>query len=55
MPANRKAGGVLTPEQKRGLRWDEQDKFLAKSYRYFIPDEQLDGQMLDVWTEFLQH
>ena len=55
MPANRKAGDVLSPEQKRNLRWDEQDGFLAKSHRYFIPDAELDGQMLDVWTEFLQH
>jgi len=55
MPANRKAGAVLSDAQKRGLRWDEQDKFLAKSHRYFIPDAELDGQMLDVWTEFLQH
>ena len=55
MPANRKAGDVLSPAQKRGLRWDEQDGFLAKSHRYFIPDAELDGQMLDVWTEFLQH
>jgi spermidine/putrescine transport system substrate-binding protein len=55
MPANRKAGDVLTDEQKRGLRWDEQDAFLAKSHRYFIPDAELDGKMLDVWTEFLQH
>ena len=55
MPANRKAGGVLSDEQKRGLRWDEQEAFLAKSHRYFIPDAELDAQMLDVWTEFLQH
>ena len=46
---------ALSPEQKRSLRWDEQDGFLAKSHRYFIPDAELDGQMLDVWTEFLQH
>lgn len=55
MPANRKAGKALTAEQKASLRWDEQEDFLAKSYRYFIPDAELDGEMLDVWTEFLQH
>jgi spermidine/putrescine transport system substrate-binding protein len=55
MPANRKAGDVLTDEQKRGLRWDEQGGFLAKSHRYFIPGADLDAKMLDVWTEFLQH
>ena len=55
MPANRKAGDVLSSEQKAALRWDEQEKFLANSYRYFIPDAELDAQMLDVWGEFLQH
>ena len=54
MPANRKAGEVLSAEQKGWLRWDEQDAFLAKSHRYFIPDAELDAEMLDVWTEFLQ-
>ncbi len=55
MPANRKAGDRLTKEQKAALRWDEQEKFLANSYRYFIPDAELDAKMLDVWAEFLQH
>ncbi len=55
MPANSEAGSVLTPEQKGALRWDEQAGFLANSHRYFIPDAELDGLMLDVWTEFLQH
>ncbi len=55
MPANRKAGEVLSDQQKQWLRWDEQDAFLAKSHRYFIPDAELDGEMLDLWTEFLQH
>ena len=53
MPANSKA--VLTPEQKKILRWDEQPKFLANSYFYLQPDEAFDKAMLDVWTEFLQH
>jgi len=54
MPANKRAGAALTAEQKAVLRWDEQAAFLAKSYRYFIPDAELDQKMLDVWTEFLQ-
>jgi len=55
MPANKKAGAKLSAGQKAVLRWDEQEAFLAKSYRYFIPDAELDQKMLDVWTEFLQH
>ena len=55
MPANRKAGAQLTDQQKQWLRWDEQEGFLARSHRYFIPDADLDAKMLDVWTEFLQH
>lgn len=55
MPANAKAGAVLTDAQKTALRWDEQEKFQANSHRYFIPGTELDGQMLDVWAEFLQH
>ncbi len=48
MPANSKT--VLTDEQKKLLRWDEQAGFIANSYPYFIPDAELDSQMLDVWT-----
>lgn len=55
MPANSRAGEVLTEAQKSALRWDEQAGFLDNSYRYFIPDEDLDAAMLDVWTEFLEH
>ena len=55
MPANSKAGAHLTAAQKAGLRWDEQETFLANSYRYFIPDADLDAEMLDVWAEFLSH
>jgi spermidine/putrescine transport system substrate-binding protein len=53
MPANTKA--ALSEEQKRVLRWDEQPGFIAKSYPYFVPGPELDAQMLEVWTEFLQH
>jgi spermidine/putrescine transport system substrate-binding protein len=55
VPANRKTGDLLTDAQKKSLRWDEQETLLANSHRYFIPDAELDAQMLDVWTEFLQH
>ena len=41
MPANAKAGGVLTDQQKAALRWDEQSGFQANSHRYFIPDADL--------------
>ena len=55
MPANSKAKELLTEEQRAALRWDEQPGFQANSHRYFIPDAELDTQMLDVWAEFLQH
>lgn len=53
MPANREA--PLDESAKEVLRWDEQEGYLENSYSYFIPDEELDALMLDVWTEFLQH
>ena len=28
---------------------------LTEKHSFFIPDAELDAQMLDVWTEFLQH
>jgi len=55
MPANSAAKDSLTDQQRAALRWDEQAGFQANSHRYFIPDPELDGLMLDVWTEFLQH
>lgn len=54
MPANAKAGEVLTPEQKATLRWDEQPEFLARAQLYPIPDAALDTAMQDLWTEMLQ-
>lgn len=54
MPANAKAGEVLTPEQKAILRWDEQPEFLARAQLYPIPDAALDTAMQDLWTEMLQ-
>ncbi|HUF45784.1 MAG TPA: spermidine/putrescine ABC transporter substrate-binding protein [Aestuariivirgaceae bacterium] len=52
MPANRQA--ALTEEQKDILRFDEQPEFLARAQLYPAPDEGLDRQMQDVWTEMLQ-
>ncbi len=53
MPANSKA--VLTPEQKKILRWGLPIRIVANSYFYLQPDEAFDKAMLNVWTEFLQH
>ncbi|MEO1443923.1 MAG: extracellular solute-binding protein, partial [Chloroflexota bacterium] len=52
MPANSQA--ALSDEQKEILRWDSQPEFIDNSFPYFIPDAELDAEMLDVWTEFLQ-
>jgi spermidine/putrescine transport system substrate-binding protein len=52
MPANSKA--TLTQEQKTVLRWDEQPKFIAKSFPYPSPSESLDKAMLTMWEEVLQ-
>jgi spermidine/putrescine transport system substrate-binding protein len=52
MPANGKA--ALTAAQKKTLRWDEQPKFLAKSYPYPSPTEAFDKAMQDAWADVLQ-
>jgi len=52
MPSNQKA--ALSDEQKKVLRFDEQPEFLARAQFYPAPDEKLDKQMQDVWTEMLQ-
>ena len=54
MPANMKAGDVLTPEQKAVLRWDQQPDYLARAQLYPVPSAELDTQMQDLWTEMLQ-
>ena len=54
MPANTKAGDVLTPEQKAVLRWDQQPDYLARAQLYPVPSAELDRQMQDLWTEMLQ-
>jgi spermidine/putrescine transport system substrate-binding protein len=52
MPANAKA--ELSAEAKGHLRWDDQPGFLANSQVSLLPDAELDAEMLDIWTEFLQ-
>jgi spermidine/putrescine transport system substrate-binding protein len=54
MPANAKAGDVLTPEQKAVLRWDQQPAYLERAQLYPIPDAALDTAMQDLWTKMLQ-
>ncbi len=53
MPANAKAGGALSDEQKAVLRWDQQPEYLARAQLYPIPDAALDTAMQDLWTEML--
>ena len=55
MPANKKAGDVLTPEQKAVLRWDNQPDYLTRSQLYPVPDAALDTAMQDMWTTMLQN
>ncbi|MDU8945968.1 ABC transporter substrate-binding protein [Ovoidimarina sediminis] len=54
MPANAKAGDVLSDEQKSILRWDEQADYLARTQLYPAPDADLDIEMQDLWLETLQ-
>ena len=54
MPANMKAGDVLTPDQKAVLRWDQQPDYLARAQLYPVPTAELDTKMQDLWTEMLQ-
>lgn len=53
MPANRKAGDLLSPEAKAVLRWDQQPDYLARAQLYPIPDAATDTAMQDLWTEML--
>lgn len=55
MPANEKAGDLLTAGQKAALRWDDQPAYLKNAQLYPAPDAALDAAMQDVWTQFLQH
>lgn len=52
MPTNSKA--ELDDTQKKILRWDEQPAYLKNSVFSQLPASDIDAQMLDVWTEFLQ-
>lgn len=54
MPANAKAGEVLTSGQKDILRWDNQPDYLARTQLYPAPDAELDAEMQDLWLEILQ-
>lgn len=54
MPANAKAGEVLSDEQKAILRWDSQADYLARTQLYPAPDADLDIEMQDLWLETLQ-
>ena len=53
MPANQKAGDILTPEAKAVLRWDMQPEYLARAQLYPVPDAATDTAMQDLWTEML--
>jgi spermidine/putrescine transport system substrate-binding protein len=52
MPTNSKA--ELGDEHKAVLRWDDQEAYLSNSVFSELPAADLDSEMLDVWTEFLQ-
>lgn len=54
MPANAKAGEILTDAQKAVLRWDEQPGYLARTQLYPAPDTDLDIEMQDLWLNTLQ-
>ncbi|WP_137155103.1 extracellular solute-binding protein [Rhizobium sp. FKL33] len=55
MPANQKAGAILTDQQKSALRWDKQAGYLKNTQLYPVVDADLDGKMQDIWTEMLQN
>jgi spermidine/putrescine transport system substrate-binding protein len=54
MPANAKAGDILTDDQKAVLRWNQQPDYLALTQLYPAPDADLDAEMQDLWLETLQ-
>jgi spermidine/putrescine transport system substrate-binding protein len=53
MPANQKAGDLLSAEAKAVLRWDQQPNYLKRSQLYPIPDAATDTAMQDMWTAML--
>jgi len=54
MPANAKAGALLTDAQKTALRWNDQASYLKNSQLYPIPSAELDKKMQDAWTNMMQ-
>jgi len=52
MPANSRT--ELSGAEREILRWDEQPGYLARSVPSTISRPEIDAQMLDIWTEFLQ-
>ena len=52
MPTNSKA--VVDEAQRAILRWNEQPTYLKSSVFSELPASDLDAQMLEIWTEFLQ-
>ncbi|MEM8731628.1 MAG: extracellular solute-binding protein, partial [Pseudomonadota bacterium] len=54
MPANSKAGDVLSDDQKSILRWDSQPYYLSLTQLYPAPSTDLDIEMQDLWLETLQ-
>jgi spermidine/putrescine transport system substrate-binding protein len=52
MPVNMKA--TLTADQKKVLRWDQQPGFIAHSFPFPQPSEQLDKDEQDLWSETIQ-
>jgi len=53
MPANSKT--QLADSEKEILRWSEQSALLARSVPSTISQPEIDAEMLDIWTEFLQN
>ena len=53
-PANTKAGELLSEEQKRALRWEDQADYLARSQLYPEPGGELEEEMEDAWIEMQQ-
>jgi len=53
-PANRKAGELLSEEQRRALRWGDQADYLARSQLYPEPGGELEEAMEDAWIEMQQ-
>ena len=53
-PANTKAGDLLSDEQKRALRWDDQADYLSRAQLYPEPGGELEEEMEDAWIEMQQ-